>query len=299
MGKTAATICGFVAIVLWAATMGVSRLLAESLGKITTPAAVYTIGGVLGCLWFYRKRSARAQLAGMSLKYLLGGGVLFTVYSVCLYLAIGMAATRQQVFEVTVLNYLWPGLTLVLSIPLLGKRPRPLFPVGVLLAFTGVALAVLPEGGWDAAAFAANLRRSAAIYALAFGAAFLWAAYSNLIRLWAGPRPGGGIPLFILATGLIMWVVRTQVDESSRWSLQTLAITAFMGIGPALLAYVFWDIAMRRGHLTFAASCAYLTPVLSTVVSCLVLGLVPPLALWIGCGLVVAGAVLCKLCLRG
>jgi len=298
MSKTTATICGLVAIVLWAMTLGLTRLLTEPLGSMTTVAGIYTTAGLLGCLWFYRTREARRMFARLPRLYLLGCGSMFTVYSICLYQAIGMASGRQQVLEVGVINYLWPGLTLVLSIPLLGKRPRFWFPLGALTAFAGVILAMVPNGDWDPAAFTENLRGNILPYALAFGAAFLWALYSNLVRRWAGPSPGAGIPVFFLATGLVMWVARMTVGEASQWSVKAVVIMTFMAIGPALLAYVFWDIAMRQGSMTLVASAAYLTPVLSALVSCLVLSVAPPVTLWIGCGLVVAGAVGCKLCLR-
>ena len=68
-----------------------------------------------------------------------------------------------------------------------------------------------------------------------------------------------------------------------------------MALLPALLAYGFWDSAMRRGNLVLVASVAYLAPVLSTTITSLYLHVTPGRNLWIACGLVVAGAVVCKL----
>ena len=55
---------------------------------------------------------------------------------------------------------------------------------------------------------------------------------------------------------------------------------------------------MRNGDLVLVASSSYFTPLLSTIVSSIYLGVAPGAKLWVGCGLVIAGAVLCKLALK-
>jgi drug/metabolite transporter (DMT)-like permease len=55
---------------------------------------------------------------------------------------------------------------------------------------------------------------------------------------------------------------------------------------------VFWDIAMREGDLVLVASCSYLTPFFSTVVSCIYLRVWPGPSLWLGCLLIIAGSFL-------
>ncbi len=63
---------------------------------------------------------------------------------------------------------------------------------------------------------------------------------------------------------------------------------AFLALATAL-AYVFWDIAMRDGDVVLVASCSYLTPFFSTVVSCVYLNVWPGLNLWVGCLLIIVG----------
>jgi drug/metabolite transporter (DMT)-like permease len=47
---------------------------------------------------------------------------------------------------------------------------------------------------------------------------------------------------------------------------------------------------MREGDVVLVASCSYLTPFLSTVVSCLYLRVLPGRSLWFGCLLIIAGS---------
>jgi drug/metabolite transporter (DMT)-like permease len=68
----------------------------------------------------------------------------------------------------------------------------------------------------------------------------------------------------------------------------------FVAVCPLLLAYVFWDIAMRKGRMILVVSFSYLTPLLSTFVSCLYLRVLPGMNVWIACVLVIGGALICR-----
>jgi drug/metabolite transporter (DMT)-like permease len=57
-------------------------------------------------------------------------------------------------------------------------------------------------------------------------------------------------------------------------------------------AYGLWDTAMRNGNLVLVAAGSYMTPLLSTIASCLYLAIVPGPNLWLGCGMLVAGSLL-------
>jgi drug/metabolite transporter (DMT)-like permease len=56
--------------------------------------------------------------------------------------------------------------------------------------------------------------------------------------------------------------------------------------------YAMWDNAMRRGNVTITTSVSYLTPLLSTIMSCLYLAVLPGAQLWVGCGLLIVGSFL-------
>jgi drug/metabolite transporter (DMT)-like permease len=119
-----------------------------------------------------------------------------------------------------------------------------------------------------------------------------------LSNRWAATAETGAVPVFLLSTGLVVLALRFPLGERSVWSARALAETLYMAVGPSLLAYAFWDRAMRRGHLVLVASLSYLTPVLSTAASCLYLAVEPRRTLWIACGLVVGGALLSKISIR-
>ena len=95
--------------------------------------------------------------------------------------------------------------------------------------------------------------------------------------------------MFIPATGLILLAIRLLSTEPTSWTVQAVAEAGVLG-GITALAYVLWEVAMRKGNLLFVAACAYFTPLLSTAVNCAYLKARPGSQLWIGCLLLVAGS---------
>jgi drug/metabolite transporter (DMT)-like permease len=241
------------------------------------------------------RRGGLGFVARVPWKYLLGCGSLMVLYTVCLYEAIGLSVSRTQVIEAGILNYLWPGLTLVFSVPILGRRARAGLVPGILVALAGVVLATAPCEGWSWGGLRERLVHGWA-YGFALGGAVSWALYSNLSRRWAGPAgaEAGAVPVFLLAAGVVLTATRLVRPEESHWTWPAVVQLAYVAIFPTLLAYVCWDYAVRRGNITLVASAAYATPLLSTLISCVYLAVVPGPSLWIACGLVIGGAVVCN-----
>jgi len=288
------TIFGILAILFWGTTIAFSRSLTEQLGPLTTASWIYLLSGAWGCIYLISTPGGIKKTFQLPMLYLVGCGALFVIYMVCLYLAVGLAFSREQVIEVSIINYLWPGLTLVFSLPILHKKGRISLIPGVVLAFSGFYLATVQSGMFSWGGFRANFQVNYFPYILAFLAAVSWGLYSNLVRRWAGHTEGGAVPLFLLATGLILTIIRFMFPEESYWTPRVVAELLYMSIFPTFLAYFFWDRAMRKGKIILVASLSYFTPLLSIIISSLYLQVVVKANLWIACGLVIAGAVICK-----
>jgi drug/metabolite transporter (DMT)-like permease len=101
----------------------------------------------------------------------------------------------------------------------------------------------------------------------------------------------------MLATGIVLGISRAFVAEPTQWNTKAAMEVLWLALA-SNLAYLFWDRAMRNGDIVLVAACSYFTPLLSTTVSSLYLGVTPGARLWIGCALVIAGAIICKLALK-
>lgn len=282
---------GLVAIVLWSTTFALARSLSERTGPITAGAAVYLIGGALCMIQVVLSGKGFGRYSRLPRLYLVGCGSLFVFYTAAIYLAVGLARDRNQMLEIALLNYLWPALTIVLSIPILNKKGTVWLVPGTMLGLAGV-FTVMTQGthvSWES--IAGHLRSNPAAYALALAAAVAWALYSNLARRWSGPDNYGAVELFIPVTGLALLGLRFVRPESTDWNSGAVTEAVALAVVTAV-AYFLWDTCMRRGNLLLVAAFSYFTPLLSTLVSCIYLGIKPAPKLWLGCLMVVAGSLI-------
>ncbi len=292
--EAAGTMLGILSIVFWSTNIAFSRTLAERIGPLTTGACLFLVGGVLACTPLLLKRHRIREILALPLGYLLGCGTLFVLYEVLLYVAVGMASDRQQAIAVGLINYLWPAFTLAFSIPLLKEKAGPWLVPGILMALAGIVIAGTQGGDLSLHGFLASLRTNFWPYVMAFVAAVFWALYSNLTRRWAGHSRVGGVPLFLLASGLVLLAVRFVSGETSNWTSRAAWECLYMAVFPTFLAYSFWDASMRKGNVVLVAAISYFTPLLSTLFSGVYLDVKLSSRLLVACALVVAGAIICK-----
>ncbi len=287
------TVAGVFAILFWSTNVAFSRSLAEQLGVLTAGTVMFLLGGVISTVYMWWRENSLAFLTRSSLKYLLGCGVIFVLNVTSLELAIGMANSRTQTIVVGLINYLWPALSLVLAPVFLKKKVRWFLPVGLVLSLGGMYLAstqgqvlnpleVLGQPG------------TLLVYGLAVVAAVTWGLYSNLSKKWAGDQESGSVPLFLLCAGALLAVFRLFIHETSAVSGGAALEMTYMVLFPTILAYIFWDAAMRKGQMILVVSLSYFIPLFSTVISSIRLGVRPGPELWLAAGMIISGALVCK-----
>ncbi len=285
------TAFGLLAILLWSVSVAFARSISESIGPLTAGALVYLLAGSFATGHLFLRHDAIRNLRLLSPAYLFGCGTLFLIYTAALFLGLGLAANRYQTLEVGLLNYLWPALTVLLSLVILGKKATLWLIPGTIAALVGVILVLTQEVAlsWDS--ICRNIAGNPAAYGFGLVAAIMWGLYSNLSRRWTKPDGVGAVPLFMIVTGFAFELARLMRPETGVLSLHVAIEVAFFALATGL-GYIFWDVAMRKGDIVFVAACSYLTPLFSTVVGCLYLGVTPGIKLWIGCLLIIGGSVL-------
>jgi drug/metabolite transporter (DMT)-like permease len=292
-----ATALGLIAALFWATSIAISRVTSEAFGYFTVAAMVYTTAGLCSCA-AAAARGDLVKILRLPKRYLIGCGALMPLYTVGFYLGVGLAKGSVETIEAGLINYLWPALVVAFSVPILGFRWRwPLLP-GILAGVAGIFIAVMDVAGFSLAGMHERFLNNAAPYGFGLLCAVTWALYSNLNRRWGKPHWPSPMPVLMLATGLMFCVIRFFHAEHFDFTPKAAAAVAYSIIFPTTMAYIFWDIAMRRGNFTIVSSASYLTPLLSTGISCFILRHNPGPWLWVGAALVVAGAVTCKFSLR-
>jgi drug/metabolite transporter (DMT)-like permease len=284
-----ATAGGLLAIVLWSGTFALARSLSEKLGALTTGTAVYAAGTLFCAAQVAFTKKGGPPLPKQSLKYLLGCGAFFGLYTLVIYLAVGLAKDRLQLLEVALINYLWPAGTVLLSLPLLNQRASIAIWPATALALAGVFLVMTQGTDLSWSSFWNHVTASPVVFGLALAGAIAWALYSNLARRWSQPEASGGVVFFMLGASLLLLCARIAFPENSRWNSKAIWEVLALG-GITGVAYGLWDVAMRRGNLNLVAAAAYTTPLLSTLVSFLYLQVAPGTKLWAGCTFIVLGS---------
>lgn len=258
---------------------------------MTAGAAVYSVSGAIALARLALSPARRDRIGRLPKDYLFCCGLLFVAYMFLLFLAVGLARDRQQTLEIGMLNYLWPALTILFSVPVLGKRAGWLLAPGTGLALSGVFLVLARDASATWASMSGNLASNPVAYVLAVAAGVSWALYSVLTGRWAGGARTGGVDLFLPATALFLLASSAFAGETSAWNARSFAEALFLG-GATYLAYEFWDSAMRTGHVVTVAAASYFTPLLSSAASCIYLAVAVGPSFWTGAVLLVAGSLL-------
>ncbi len=266
--------------------MGLVRNVAEQLGSIGGAAMIYTVASL-----FLIAVMGVPNIRRFPKRYLLIGGALFVCYEIFLALALGMANDRHQAMEMAVINYLWPALTVLMAVMLSKNRTHWLVYPSIALAFLGVAWSITGEQGLSLAQISINVATNPLTYFFAFSGAFIWAIYCNVTQALSEGK--NAIVPFFIATAVMLWIQYGLSDEpmmTLTWGASfDLVITGiFMGSG-----YALWNRAIIGGNMMLLATLSYFTPIFSTILSGLILGVTLTASFWQGVVMVTLGSFVC------
>ncbi|GKX54149.1 aromatic amino acid exporter [Leminorella grimontii] len=292
MSARNATLIGLAAIILWSTVVGFLRSVSEGLGAIGGAAMVYSLSALL--LLFI---VGLPKLSSFPRKYLYWGCVLFVSYEICLSLSVGFANSGSQAIEVSMVNYLWPSLTLLFVTLADRKRPKFLMLPGMLICFAGLGKVLGGENGLSLNDMAGNVASNPLSYGLAFVGAVIWSAYCVMTKKLA--NGSNGITLFFMLTAAALWLKFFLTDTPAmHFSLHILVNLVLVSIAMGL-GYAAWNIGMLHGNATLLATASYFTPVISALFAAMLLGESLSLYFWTGALMVCTGSLICWYSTKG
>ena len=278
------TVIGLLAIVLWGFMAGLVRLVSESFGATLGSALIYTVGGIL--LLVVRKPT---PIRRAPRKYLIICGIMFVAYEASISLSIGLASTAAQSVEVSLVNYLWPTLLVLMTAAVSHKRGAVWKALpGAIVATIGVAMAV---GGESLNVHEAlrNISSNPLPYALAFAGAFIWAIYATVTPKMSDGYDGTTI--FFCCVAVVLWLIHFTSGEGLPATAPGIGgYVAFAACAASIAGgYACWGYGMLHGSMETLAIGSYATPLFSTASSTVLLGVALGASFWIGVALVVGG----------
>lgn len=286
MPQKKATLIGLIAILLWSAIVGLIKSVSEGFGPIAGAALIYSCSAIL-LLFTVGFPAVRT----FPRRYLIIGSLLFVCYELCLSLSLGFTHSGRQAIEVGMVNYLWPGMTIVLSVIVNRQKVSPLIIPGVVLAVAGICLVLGGDRGFSFNEMATNLMDNPLSYGLAFTGAIIWAIYCVVTKKIA--QGSNGITLFFILTALTLWIKYLFSPQPPfALSLQvwiSLALAAIaMGFG-----YAAWNVGILHGNVTVLAAVSYFIPIISAILAAFILSSHLTLSFWQGTAMVSLGSLLC------
>lgn len=217
---------------------------------------------------------------------------MFIAYEASISLSIGLATTNAQSVEVSLVNYLWPTLLVLMTAAVSRKHGAVVKAIpGAIVATIGVAMAVGGES-LSVQEAVSNIDSNPLPFALALAGAFIWAIYATFTPSLS--EGYDGTTIFFCCVAVVLWTIHFASGDG-------LPATA-PGIGgyAALLAcaisisggYACWGYGMLHGNMETLAIGSYATPLFSTASSTVLLGVALGMPFWIGVALVVAGSLI-------
>lgn len=177
-----------------------------------------------------------------------------------------MSAQHTSALNITLVNSLMPVTTLVLAIPIFQQRISLKNFCGVILAFLG-ALFVILRGDFGSL-LELSINRGDGIMAIAM---VVWSVYTLLLRKWQIPVPGFDLFAILVGFGLILllpfYLWEYRLTGGFALSPDMFAAIAYVAVFPSLLAYLFWNYGVTQTSPSTAALFAYLTPLITALLS--------------------------------
>jgi drug/metabolite transporter (DMT)-like permease len=161
----------------------------------------------------------------------------------------------------------------------------------VALAFIGVAWTITGEEALSITQIVTNIQTNPATYAMAFIGAFLWAIYCNITKVLSNGQ--NGITLFFAMTAVMLWGQYAYSDEPAL--SMDLHAAFYVLLAGVLMAggYGLWNSGIMKGNMLLLATLSYFTPIFSTLLASIILGVALTGSFWQGVAMVVMGSIIC------
>jgi len=249
-------------------------ILYSSLFSLAVLALIIIIQGKSAMLFSSRK------------KELLMSALLGTLNPFLYYILLFRAYSLLPAQEAMTLNYIWPIMLMLLSVPLLGERLSPVSIFAALISFSGVA--VIATGG-DITGL--NFSNAAGV-ALALSSSVVWALFW---LLGVRDRRDETVTLFInFLFGTVYIIIYIMISgDIVLPPLPGITGCIYIGLFEMGITFVAWSLALRYAENTASISnLVFLSPFMSLLLISVVVGEKITLSTVSGLVLIIAGIII-------
>lgn len=294
------TAFGFITILIWGTSAVFTRTLSTNLGAYTAAALVNLIGGIAVLIWQLATGSGMKEWKKVPRLYWLVCGSLFILYTSSSYVSMQMVKKEEVVLTLVLIRFLWPLFTLIFTIPILKQKASPWLICGVTLSFIGIVVAKLGNQIFDLSDFVKNVSNGGELPALLLGfvVAVTWGLYTNFTKKYIGTKDVDGVGIYMVGSGIILGIISIFTNEPRNFTPSIIVQVIYASIMVTCVANILWNMSIKRGNMLIVVLASNFLPIISTVMTSIMLGIpiTPPIL--IGSLLVVAGISWSKRCFR-
>lgn len=275
-----------VASVLWGTTGTAASLLPDDVNPLATGSATMAIGGLL-LFAIVARRAAAIIATRASRPWLALGAAGVVVYPLAFYS--GMDLAGVAVGNVVALGS-GPIFAALLEWIIEGRRPTTRWAASTLAALLGVALLV-SFGHGSSGRGGEGQAPLGVLLALLAGLAYAAYTYAGgrIIAVGHASTPTMGAMFGLGAIPLL--IVLAVTGAPLLQSPLTVGVTAYLALGPMLLAYVLFGIGLRGVRSSTVTTVTLLEPVVATLLAVVVVQeRIEPIG-WLGLVLILGGVV--------
>ena len=268
---------------LWAGNAVIGRIAIGSIDPLWLNAFRWLLAFVLLLpLGWHAIATAKARRAiANRWRYL----TVLGLFGVGAYNALQYVALRTSTpVNVTLIASSAPIWTMIIGTIAYGVRPRRIQVIGAMLSLAGVA--VVLSRGEPASLLRVQLVQGDLLMLLAI---LGWSVYSWMLarppgHMTGDARPGWNWAEFLLAQCVfgVCWAVAAAgagdiiaPSAATRWSGSLLLAIVFIAVGPSIIAYRLWGLAVASAGPTLAAIFYNLAPLFTAILSAAVSGELP------------------------
>ena len=271
-----------IASVLWGTTGTAASFLPDGVSPLATGAATMAAGGAL-LLLVSARGAVRALRDPGARGWIALGAIGVVVYPLAVYSAMDLAGVA--IGNVVALGS-GPLFAAILEWAIERRQPTRRWGAATAIALVGIVILPLGVDGTDAGRgdFAAGV-----LLGLLAGAAYALYTYASSRAIATGHR-GRSIMGAMFGLGAVLLApVLLATGAPLLQSGGSIAITAYLALGPMFVAYLFFGAALRVLRSSTATTITLLEPVVASVLAVVVVGERLTSIGWFGIALILAG----------
>jgi len=272
-----------VASILWGTTGTAASFLPADVSPLAVGSATMGVGGLL-LFGVSVRPSVSALRDSAAWRWLVIGAIGVVAYPLAFYAAMDLAGVA--IGNVVALGS-GPVFAAIFEWAWERRRPGPVWAACTGTAILGIGLLALggsANGDRSAAGIAAGVG-----LALVAGTAYALYAYASSRAIGLG-QPSRGVMGGMFGLGaLVLLPVLSVTGAPLLHSAQTVGISVYLALGPMLVAYLLFGIALGSFRSSSATTITLIEPLVATILAVVVVGERLAVAGWIGLALILAG----------